>query len=176
MPALDISERKAIAQLLPRVKRKFVKTIQTSTGKDVQYMEPAVMPYRIPDGGRNRSVASRRAAWVCLPYFSLESYSGLLSAERSHEFPIQTLLQAQFSKTARERDMQQAVCQIGRRGNGRCFHIAQLWCLIIDKCDYFLSGPLQNLLNYYQWVIVLTHSNSSSPPDLRKDDRRCSLC
>ncbi|KAI7774753.1 hypothetical protein LA080_007918 [Diaporthe eres] len=112
VPALDASERKAIAQLLPRVKRKFVKTIQTSAGKDVQYMEPAVMPYRIPDGGKNRSIASRTAAWVCLPYFSLENYSGLLSAENSAEFPVQTLLQAQFSKTARERDMQQAVCQI----------------------------------------------------------------
>lgn len=99
-------------------------------------MEPAVMPYRIPDDGKNRSIASRTAAWVCLPYFSLENYSGLLSAENSAEFPVQTLLQGQFSKTARERDMQQAVCQIGRRGSGRCFHIAQLWCLIIDKCSY----------------------------------------
>ncbi|KAG6354803.1 hypothetical protein INS49_003884 [Diaporthe citri] len=142
VPALDASERKAIAQLLPRVKRKFVKTIQTSTGKDVQYMEPAVMPYRIPDGGKNRSIASRTAAWVCLPYFSLENYSGLLSAENSAEFPVQTLLQAQFSKTARERDMQQAVCQIGRRGNGRCFHIAQLWCLIVDKSLLLTYGRM----------------------------------
>lgn len=146
VPALDASERKAIAQLLPRVKRKFVKIIQTSTGKDVQYMEPAVMPYRIPDGGQNRSIVSRTAAWVCLPYFSLENYSGLLSAENTSEFPVQTLLQAQFSKTARERDMQQAVCQIGRKGNGRCFHIAQLWCLIIDKCEYFHLSSSKVLL------------------------------
>ncbi|KAL1851984.1 hypothetical protein Daus18300_012407 [Diaporthe australafricana] len=63
VPALDAPERKAIAQLLPRVKRKFVKTIQTSTGKDVQYMEPAVMPYAIPDGGKNRSIVTRAAGW-----------------------------------------------------------------------------------------------------------------
>jgi hypothetical protein len=134
VPALDATERKAIAQLLPRVRRK-VKTIQTSTGKNVQYMEPAVIPHKISDNGKNRSIVSRTAAWVCLPYLSLENYSGLLSAESSAEFPIQTLLQAQYSKTARERDMQQAVCQIDRRGNGRCFHIAQLWCLIINKCN-----------------------------------------
>ncbi|KAJ0117452.1 hypothetical protein J7T55_003866 [Diaporthe amygdali] len=100
VPTLNVSERKAIAQLLPRVKRKFVKTIQTSNGKDVQYMEPSVVPYKIPDGGKDRSVVTRTAIWVCLPYFSLENYSGLLSAEKSSEFPVQTLLQAQFSKSA----------------------------------------------------------------------------
>lgn len=137
VPALDASERKAIAQLLPRVRRK-VKTIQASTGKNVQYMEPAVVPHRLSDGDKNRSLVSRTAAWVCIPYFSLENYSGLLSAESSAEFPIQTLLQAQYSKTARDRDMQQAVSQISSGGNGRCFHIAQLWCLIIDKCKSIL--------------------------------------
>ena len=135
VPGLDASERKAISQLLPRVKRK-VKTIQTSTGKDVQYMEPGVVPYRISESGKSRSIVSRTAVWVCLPYFSLENYSGLVSAKSSSEFPVQTLLQAQFSKTSRERDMQQAVCQIGMSGNGRCFHIAQLWCLIVDKCNF----------------------------------------
>ncbi|KAH8773746.1 putative Mg2+ transporter [Diaporthe sp. PMI_573] len=141
VPALDATERKAIAQLLPRVRRK-VKTIQTSTGKNVQYMEPAVIPHKISDNGKNRSIVSRTAAWVCLPYLSLENYSGLLSAESSAEFPIQTLLQAQYSKTARERDMQQAVCQIDRRGNGRCFHIAQLWCLIINKSLLLTYGRM----------------------------------
>lgn len=136
VPALDSSERKAISQLLPRVRRK-VKIIQTSTGKNVQYMEPAVISQRILDSGKNHGGVSRTAAWVCIPYFSLETYSGLLSAESSSEFPIQTLLQAQYSKTARERDLQQAVCQLSGKGSTRCFHVAQLWCLILDKCRYF---------------------------------------
>lgn len=140
VPDLTGPERKGIAEVLARVKRKFVKSIQTSSGRYVQHMEPACIQHILPSDGsfKDRTVTPRTITWICLPYFSLEKYSGLLSADRPSVFPIQTLLQAQFSRTARNRDMQQAVCQNKEAVAGFCFHIAQFWCLVLDNCRFCL--------------------------------------
>ncbi|KAJ4390516.1 hypothetical protein N0V85_007144 [Neurospora sp. IMI 360204] len=119
-------ERKAVNDILFRLKQSSVKLIQTSSGKPVQHMEPGCFDYVLPHdsgvGGQTRT--TRSITWICLPYFSLEPYSGLLSgAENSSAFPIQTLLQAQFSRTAKERDMQQAVRQVAKAGPGLLFVI-----------------------------------------------------
>lgn len=133
-----------------RLKQSSVKLIQTSTGKPVQHMEPGCFDYLLPHdsgvGGQTRT--TRSVTWICLPYFSLEPYSGLLSgAENSSAFPIQTLLQAQFSRAAKERDMQQAVRQVAKAGPGLCFHISQLWCIIINNCT------VPSLLSLVQGVL-----------------------
>lgn len=79
-----------------------------------------------PTPSADRASAPQKVSWVCLPYLSLEPYSG--------EGSVQTLLQAHFSKVGRERDMQQAVCKMGEAPAGHCFHIAQLWCLVVGNC------------------------------------------
>lgn len=76
------------------------------------------------------------AKWICLPYFVLQQYSGLLDGSNLSAFPTQTLLQAQYSRSTQQRDMGQAVCELGTAGKGECFHIAQLWCLILDDSEY----------------------------------------
>ncbi|KAK3950953.1 hypothetical protein QBC32DRAFT_216146 [Pseudoneurospora amorphoporcata] len=138
-------ERKAVNDILFRLKQSSVKLIQTSSGKPVQHMEPGCFDYVLPHdsgvGGKTRT--TRSVTWICLPYFSLEPYSGLLSgAENSSVFPIQTLLQAQFSRTAKERDMQQAVRQVAKAGPGLCFHISQLWCIIINNSFVITYGRM----------------------------------
>lgn len=35
--------------------------------------------------------------------------------------------------------MQQAVCQIGHVAPGMCFHVAQMWCIVLDDCACPLS-------------------------------------
>lgn len=138
-------ERKAVNDALFRLKQSSVKLIQTSTGKPVQHMEPGCFDYLLPHdsgvGGQTRT--TRSVTWICLPYFSLEPYSGLLSgAENSSAFPVQTLLQAQFSRAAKERDMQQAVRQVAKAGPGLCFHISQLWCIIINNSFVITYGRM----------------------------------
>ncbi|KAK3492602.1 uncharacterized protein B0T23DRAFT_146058 [Neurospora hispaniola] len=138
-------ERKAVNDILFRLKQSSVKFIQTSTGKPVQHMEPGCLDYVLPHdsgvGGQSRT--TRSVTWICLPYFSLEPYCGLLSgAGNSSAFPIQTLLQAQFSRTAKERDMQQAVRQVAQAGPGLCFHISQLWCIIINNSFVITYGRM----------------------------------
>ena len=71
--------------------------------------------------------------WVCLEYFRLRAYSGLSAAASQAFFPSQTLLQAHYSRTSRERDLEQAVSFLGIAPSDQCFHIEQLWCLVLGS-------------------------------------------
>lgn len=87
------------------------------------------------DRPQDKLSRARAAIWICLPYFCLAEYSGVLSASRSGAHPMQTLLQARFSLVQKDRDLQQAVCNLLGTPPGFCFHIAQLWCLVLDDCN-----------------------------------------
>lgn len=81
------------------------------------------------------SSVSGSARWICIPFFSLEQYSGLLAGTSTSLFPAQTLLQVQYSRNTVARDMEQAVVQLGIAERGECFHVSQLWCLVIDNSN-----------------------------------------
>lgn len=106
-------------------------------------MDPKPIRVTIPPDGRTKGQTSRFVTWLCVPYFSLEKYSGLLSASTVSSFPIETLLQSEYARTTEERDMQQAVCKNGEVPDGHCFHIAQLWCIVLDNSK---STPLGSYL------------------------------
>ncbi|KAF3762955.1 putative Mg2+ transporter [Cryphonectria parasitica EP155] len=140
IPDLTAAEEKGIRDLLARVQRKFVKTVQTANGNSVRHMEPTCIQHVLPPDGTSKapSVARRTVTWVCLPYFTLEKYSGLEGAPQNPAaFPIETLLQAKFSRAGRNRDMRQAVCQSKDTPTGLCFHVAQMWCLVLDNSFLF---------------------------------------
>ncbi|RYO78437.1 hypothetical protein DL766_001500 [Monosporascus sp. MC13-8B] len=140
VPDLTTAEQKGIRDLLARVQRKFVKTVQTANGRSVRHMEPACIQHVLPPNSTSKApdFARRTVTWVCLPYFTLEKYSGLQgAAENSSAFPIETLLQAKFSRAGRERDMRQAVCQSNQTPTGLCFHVAQIWCLVVGNSFLF---------------------------------------
>ena len=106
-------------------------------------MEPGFLDIEIPseDGTDERS-SPKRATWWCLPYFCLVKYAGDLSAHKFGSHPMQTLLQVRFNSVKKERDMQQAICKIIGPASRSCFHIAQIWYIIVDKCMY---SPAQSL-------------------------------
>lgn len=87
----------------------------------------------LPSDGtsRDRSSTQRFVEWFAVPYFSLEPYS---QNDAGSESPVYTLLQAQFSRAGKARDMQQAVCKNRDAPPGHCFHVAHLWCLVLDNC------------------------------------------
>ncbi|RDA89977.1 hypothetical protein CP533_0853 [Ophiocordyceps camponoti-saundersi (nom. inval.)] len=122
-------EKKATTKLQADVKRNAIKSRQNEGGKTVGLMEPLYC--QIPLG--NAKEEKQAARWICLPFFSLQPCSGLLSASSAVSFPPQTLLQSLYSRTPRQRDMRQAVCQLGMAPKGYCFHIAQVWCLVLDN-------------------------------------------
>ena len=99
-------------------------------------MEPGFLQETLSqgDGPKEKSSRARTVTWLCLPYFCLEEYSGVLSTSRPGSHPMRTLLQARFSLVHKERDLQQAVCNMIGTAQGFCFHISQIWCLILDDC------------------------------------------
>ncbi|KJK78621.1 hypothetical protein H634G_05996 [Metarhizium anisopliae BRIP 53293] len=127
-------ERSAMAKLRADVKKHCIKTRQNPKGARVGYMEPRYLEVPLKSftkqlSGQEKPTGSAR--WICLPYFSLQKYSGLLAGSSTSMFPSQTLLQAQYSRTTEQRDMLQAVCQVAPTKTNDCFHIAQLWSLLV---------------------------------------------
>jgi len=45
-------------------------------------------------------------------------------------------MQADYSQHLMARDMQQAVRQIKEGPQEHCFHISQLWALVVDNCGF----------------------------------------
>ena len=138
-----------MAKLRADVKKHCIKTRQNPKGARVGYMEPRYFEVPLKSFSKQLSgqeKTSGSARWICLPYFSLEKYSGLLSGSNTSSFPPQTLLQAQYSRTGQQRDMLQAVCQVSTTSKNECFHIAQLWCLVLDNCKMKDSQILRQTL------------------------------
>ena len=71
-------------------------------------MEPGFLQERLSRGDRpnDKAFGARTVTWLCLPYFCLEEYAGVLSASRPGSHPMRTLLQARFSLVRKERDLQ----------------------------------------------------------------------
>ena len=132
-------ERTTIAKLLARVRRDCFRTIQISNDRDVHLMEPSCFQEVLPTDAKYKGIGIRTVTWICLPYFSLEPYSGLESGAGSPSgVPVQTLLQSQQSHVGKHRDMKQAVCRDGyNRRQEMCLHVAQLWCIVLDNCKFF---------------------------------------
>ncbi|KAI1408911.1 hypothetical protein F5Y13DRAFT_204091 [Hypoxylon sp. FL1857] len=144
IPSITDTERNGFAKLLAEVKKTSVRARPTSKGNTVRHMDPRPVRVAIPPDGRTKGQTSRSLTWLCVPYFSLEKYSGLLSASTASSFPIETLLQSEYARTTQERDMQQAVCQNGEAPEGYCFHIAQLWCIVLDNSLLITCGRMSS--------------------------------
>ncbi|KID77360.1 uncharacterized protein G6M90_00g098180 [Metarhizium brunneum] len=141
-------ERSAMAKLRADVKKHCIKTRQNPKGARVGYMEPRYLEVPLKSftkqlSGQEKPTGSAR--WICLPYFSLQKYSGLLAGSSTSVFPSQTLLQAQYSRTTEQRDMLQAVCQVAPTKTNDCFHIAQLWCIVLDNSLLVTCGTMSEL-------------------------------
>ena len=116
-------------------------------------MEPGLLQVRLDadSAAKTKDTPARTATWLCIPYFSLQKYGGPLSGATSGSFPTRTLLQEQYSGVSAERDMQQAVCQTGHVPPGMCFHVAQMWCIVLDDCLFAFSRCQMDLeLTPYQ--------------------------
>ena len=138
IPGLTSNEKARLQNTLANIKRDFVKQVQTLQGTYVRSLEPKFRHDPLISDGKPQS--DQGVTWVCLPYFSLEPYSGLLGAQQNTKFfPTPTLLQARYSQTTRERDMEQVVCQRQGDPQRQCFHVSQLWCLILDNCELPIS-------------------------------------
>lgn len=76
-----------------------------------------------------------------VPYFSLNKYSDDISKLGQGAHPMRTLIQARFALVDKRRDMQQAVCCLSNSEPDVCFHISQIWYVIVGDC----KSPQQKL-------------------------------
>lgn len=138
IPTLSASERHGFDKLLTQVKRDAVRPRQLKRDKTVQHMEPGSIRLTIPSDQQPRArglMTAKVLTWLCIPYFTLEEYSGLGTEVSNAGFPIETLLQHEYVRTPRACDEKyQIVRQDGYGKNGECLHISQLWCIILDNC------------------------------------------
>lgn len=118
--------------LLNEVRRKFEHQIPTSGNTKGKYLEPTVTSTD-PASSRQKGNTSSRIQFLCIPYFHLKHFTTHRFSVTSDIHPIRTLLQIQHPSTSPKRDMQQAVCQLDYTRKRHCFHVPQLWCLMIDN-------------------------------------------
>jgi hypothetical protein len=132
IPGFDGGEKDGLRSIIASVKRTYETAIQASDGRYVRYLKPDF--YNYPLDAEGNTPGSHVICWICLTYFSLEQYSGLLGTDKPKCFPTPTLLQVSFPRTTRNRDMEQAVCQQKGAPPQLCWHVGQLWCLVLDNC------------------------------------------
>lgn len=108
--------------------------MESPEGSKLRQMAPSILHEPVPGNDKSRGVVT----WMCLPYFSLQKYAENLSGLPSSSHPIRTLLQSHFSFAQKGRDMQQAVCKLSGTPPEHCFHIAQVWCLVLDDGEHTL--------------------------------------
>ncbi|OHE98990.1 hypothetical protein CORC01_05680 [Colletotrichum orchidophilum] len=143
--ALSESEQNDIRKLLSDVRKNYSKTVRTSRDTTVKHMEPSYLELPLQHGGdpgKALKSGKHSATWLCIPYFSLEEYSGIQATGNPGAYPPQTLLQSAFSRNSRKRDMLQATRQIGNGGKDMCFHIRQLWCIVLDDSLLITCGSM----------------------------------
>ncbi|KAK2624167.1 hypothetical protein QTJ16_006117 [Diplocarpon rosae] len=128
---LTALEMSSVSKLLSRVKKGYDKPLQTSTRTRTRYMVPSFLQDTLSEERRPKTSRVRTVSWICIPYFCLEKYS-TATGLRASTHQMRTLLQARFALTQKERDMKQAVQGLGNTPPEHCYHIAQIWFLIID--------------------------------------------
>ncbi|KAF6828652.1 mg2+ transporter [Colletotrichum musicola] len=163
--SLSESEQNDIRKLLSDVRKNYAKTVRTSRQTTVKHMEPSYLqlPLQAGDPARASQQGKRSVTWLCLPYFSLEEYSGILSTQNPGAYPPQTLLQSSFSRNSEKRDMMQATRQIGNGEKNACFHIRQLWCIVLDNSLFITCGSMSEAVLRGQTVDILTEPPRDSP-------------
>lgn len=133
VPGLTATEQTGIAKLLARVERTLDKPLHTTKEARLMTMESGHIQETLPRTDRLTEKTSRRrtVTWISLPYFCLAKYSASLS-KKDYAHPMHTLMQTRFWPTKESRDKQQAVCSLPGNPTGSCFHVDQVWNLVLD--------------------------------------------
>ncbi|CAG8977271.1 hypothetical protein HYALB_00009369 [Hymenoscyphus albidus] len=141
----------------------------TSNGSSVRFMTPTILSTTIRPEPRDLNESSRRkrsVIWMCLPYFLLQNYSANSNDLLPASHPAKTLLEAQSSFAHEKRDMQQAVCKLPGCPQGHCFHIAQVWCVVVDE-SFLVTGSHTSISTLFGKYVSL--STELPPPDMGRN-------
>ena len=128
MKGLRDEEKYRACNLLKDVKQ-YEKPLQSSQGMQGSYVEAVCSHIESKDVKKDEP----QVVFLCLPYFELASLSKQSPSYPRGNHQLRTLLQHSHGHTSKSRDLQQAVCHLDQAPKGHCFHISDLWCLIIGS-------------------------------------------
>lgn len=148
---LNENERLDTTTILERVRETHERPILTPNGTNGKYMEPNLVEEVVYDNKYKKKKRESRALLLCLPYFSLGPYSAQAASSLPMQdlHPLRTLLQSSFGLTPRKRDMQQAVCGLNHAAEGHCYHVPQIWCIVLNDSMYLPLRP-QIVTDYHR--------------------------
>ncbi|KAI1327452.1 hypothetical protein F5Y16DRAFT_372060 [Xylariaceae sp. FL0255] len=130
---LTKAEMSGIKKLLQDVRGRDIRQIVSIHGTHKVMRTEGLKTRRLQPQSTGASTTSRHGTvhWINLPFFELKKYSS--EKLKSDLFPSQTLTQVDYSQHLMARDMQQAVRQINEGPEDHCFHISQLWAIVINN-------------------------------------------
>lgn len=104
---------------------------------------------------------TRSVLWINLPFFHLKEYSS--KAQPAISCPALTLMQADFPQHTKKRDMNQVVRLVQGSPAETCFHVSQMWAIVVDKCEFCAVNIIvfpelqcvQNSLSYMLFTALL---------------------
>ncbi|KAF2498584.1 hypothetical protein BU16DRAFT_558643 [Lophium mytilinum] len=123
-PSLSLQEKRLVKYHLEHLRRYNEQVIGSGEGR---YMDPFFLQ-ELPDLSNESTMIA-----LCLPYFHLDEYSANSEGSKSTKHPSRTLLQSFMSSTAHDRDMDQAVCKLHFAPDNHCYHVSQVWCLVLGE-------------------------------------------
>ncbi|KAF2756787.1 hypothetical protein EJ05DRAFT_78037 [Pseudovirgaria hyperparasitica] len=134
-PEMSSRDKHTMAKVLKRIRRQAEKPLRTTQGNRGRYMVPTLLREcnlsNVKSDGRLDP--DQIVTCIALPYFLLKPYTAIELPERSPLHPPRTLMQFLHGSARRERDLQQAVCQIPSTPKGQCFHVAEFWILVLNN-------------------------------------------
>ncbi|KAL8936945.1 MAG: hypothetical protein Q9216_004676 [Gyalolechia sp. 2 TL-2023] len=165
----------ALTQLLRQRSEHSIPTAEATKGK---YLDSNMTTWP-PSLRSSQGKEAGRVHFLCLPYFTLESYAAHQYSNTSDTHPTRSLLQTQYPSAAMERDLQQAICHIQPSDQRLCYHVPQIWCLYVEntltldfESDYYVTyiGVVQKPENWQrllslakkQPLHVILHSRCNS--------------
>lgn len=133
-PGLTNDEKKAIKATLEQAQKDYEKPLRTSQGLQGRQIDAIydIGNFSVQADVSSNNQSTAKIHLLVLPYFALEEFKNQKLPEKSPLHQTVTLMQARYPSTKKERDRQQAVCQLPNAQKESCFHISQLWCLLIE--------------------------------------------
>jgi hypothetical protein len=142
-----------IRKVFDKIRTEFGRTLRTPQGGQSQYLKGSLVFENFQPAKSSRSRRKKHSVmFFSLPYFSLERYENPGASRKTAAHTPRTLLQVLYSSSDRNRELQQAVCHLPQTPKQHCFHVNQMWCLLLNDSKN-LSNPS------FAYAAILTIKN-----------------
>ncbi|THV45025.1 hypothetical protein BGAL_0541g00030 [Botrytis galanthina] len=159
---LGKSDINSVSKFLERLKERYEKPFQASSGARVRHMVPKSIKESLGSGAPSENAKIKDVKWLCMPYFSLQASSEVTKSSNvppSAHFS-KALMHSSFTNANNDRNSKQAVCHLPDTPAGHYFCINQAWFLTIDN-SFLISSSEASLSELHRNKISIGSSQSN---------------